>query len=67
MNEIATLWLEAAKVLAVNPNAIINCPACKIGKLLIKDEPFGKDQIDRYLICDACGKYETITMSKPKF
>jgi hypothetical protein len=66
MTETSKLWIEAAKVLAVNPTAIVGCPACQVGKLIVKDEPFGKDQIDRYLFCDTCGKHEVLTMQKPE-
>ena len=63
--ESSILWVEAAKKAIANPKAILACPECKTGKLVVKDEPFGENQIDRYLICDNCGVHNVITMSKP--
>lgn len=66
MNELSRRWLEAAKILIKNSTVKIACPECNKGALMVKDEEFGKTQIDRYLICNNCGKWNVITMSKPK-
>lgn len=60
-------WLEAGYILQNDPNAIITCPECNVGKLIVKDEPIDNSstRIDRYLICDTCGKWNVITMQKP--
>ncbi len=59
------LWVEAAKQLTINPQLLLKCPECKIGNLQIKDEPIELwNKIDRFLICDNCGKYNVITMTK---
>ena len=66
MNGVRRLWLDAAKVLAINPEAIVSCPECRIGKLKVKDEPIEQwNKIDRYLYCDACGRWNVLTMSNP--
>jgi len=54
MTETIELWIEAAKVLAVNPTAIVSCPKCQVGKVIAKDQPF-EDQIDHFLYCETCG------------
>jgi hypothetical protein len=58
------MWIEAAKILEKDPLAKVQCPECKVGTLIIKDEPLDArgDRIDRYLICDNCGKWNVITM-----
>jgi len=66
MEEKTKKWIEAAKILGINPAAEVVCPECGVGKLLCKDEPieiWGK--IDRYLVCDNCGKWNVMTMDKP--
>lgn len=65
MNETSQKWLEAAKILIKDPTVKITCPECNKGTLIVKDEEFSETQIDRYLICDNCGRSEVITMSKP--
>jgi hypothetical protein len=64
-SEYAKLWLNAANILAKDPMAKVACPECKIGTLNVKDEPFGVDQIDRYLYCDSCKHHNVLTMTKP--
>lgn len=66
MNEITQKWLEAAKILIKDPKVKIICPECNKGTLIIKDEEFSETQIDRYMICDNCGRWEVITVGKPK-
>lgn len=58
-------WIEAGEILAKDPTAIVICPACGKGRLLVKDEPIsGLDAVDRYLVCDNCGKYSVISRLK---
>lgn len=64
MTEQAKRWIEAAKILAENPDKKVKCPECRKGFLIIKDEivqPLNK--MDRYLVCDICGKWNVITMN----
>lgn len=60
-------WIEAGKLLQYDPKAIVQCPECGIGTLQVKDEPIGNssNRIDRYLICNNCGKWNVITMQLP--
>lgn len=61
--EMSKRWLEAAKILASHPNEKVLCPECGDGYLLVKDERIvGWNQIDRYLICEKCGKSNVMTM-----
>ena len=66
-SEESKKWIEAAKQLTTNLNAIIRCPECNKGNMKVNDAPIEQwNKIDRYMICDNCGKYNIITMSKPK-
>jgi hypothetical protein len=66
MNEVSKRWLEAAKVLSKDVTAKISCPECSKGVLLVKDEEIDDwNKIDRYLICNNCGRWEVITMNRP--
>lgn len=67
MNEISYKWLEAAKVLGKDANQKIIFPECGISHLIVKDELIPNwNKIDRYLICDNCGKWNVMTMSIPE-
>lgn len=66
MKEETKVWLEAGRILEVNPKAIINCPHCNTGTLKVIDEPIKAwNKIDRYLLCESCGHWNVITMNKP--
>lgn len=60
-------WLDAGFILQKNPSAIVKCPECEAGTLIVKDELLSsvENRIDRYLICDNCGKWNVITMQIP--
>lgn len=63
MEELRSTWIEAAKKLISNPDAIVKCPECQQGALKVTDVPAPDwNKIDRYLICDACGSRNVITM-----
>jgi hypothetical protein len=49
-------WVEAGKILAVDPSAVVRCPERDDGVLRVHDElaPSG-DTMERYLICETCG------------
>ncbi len=65
MNTISKKWIEAARALIQDKTAKVICPECMNGILIIKDEEIKEwDKIDRYLICNNCGKWNVITMSK---
>ena len=65
MNDITKKWIEASKILGKDKNAIIICPECNDGNLTIKDELIASrhDAVERYLICNACGKWNVITLN----
>jgi len=59
-------WIDAANILRHNINAKVICPECGIGNLTVKDELIKNwpSKIDRYIICNYCGKYNILTMNK---
>ena len=61
MNLTTSKWLDAAQILGKDKNAKVQCPSCGIGILIVRDEEFDETQIDRYLICNNCGKWNVIT------
>ena len=64
MKEIAKKWMDAALIFENNHDSVIVCPECGIGTLYIKDEPIPNvaNRIDRYIICNYCGKWNVITL-----
>lgn len=63
MEETWKKWLEAAKQLHLNPKAIVICPECNKGELILKIEPFGDNKEDWYVICNICSKWNVSTKS----
>jgi transcription elongation factor Elf1 len=60
-------WREAAKIFAKDVNAKVICPECGIGHLMVKDELVeAQKKLDRYMICDNCGRYNVMTIEIPK-
>jgi DNA-directed RNA polymerase subunit RPC12/RpoP len=68
MDEKIKKWVNAANILGKHPKAKVICPECGNGYLTTKDELIDDwpDKIDRYMICSYCGKYNILTMGKPK-
>jgi len=57
-------WSKAAIILGHDPDAVVLCPECEIGYLKCKDEVFkSKDKVDRYMICNNCGRCNVLTMN----
>jgi hypothetical protein len=55
-------WIDAAIKLSENKNEQVPCPFCANSFLKVRDEPIIQwKKIDRYLICELCGKYEVVT------
>jgi formate dehydrogenase maturation protein FdhE len=57
-------WIEAGKVLAVDPKAAVACPACGQGILQVIDAG-DAERTDRYMQCPVCRAYEIMTLRKP--
>lgn len=72
MNEKETIeksrkWIEAAKQLEINPKLKLKCPECDQGYLIVRDELIESwKKLDRYMVCDTCGKWNVMTMEIPE-
>jgi hypothetical protein len=57
-------WIDALLQFEKDPQAKVSCPECDTGFLFVKDVPISQwNKIDKYLICDSCGKYNVATRS----
>jgi transposase-like protein len=66
MNGRMKQWLEAAKILAVDPTAQIVCPKCGEANLLVTDIPYRGDasRWERHIQCPACHTTGSVLMRK---
>lgn len=56
-------WIEAAKILAVDPTQIVRCPVLDDGVLQVLDAPLPEGPgLERYLTCSVCGARNIILM-----
>lgn len=53
-------WIEAGKVLALDPSAKVLCPRCTSTYLTVRDVPLGPTKMERHLRCASCGAYNAI-------
>ncbi|MER8800471.1 MULTISPECIES: hypothetical protein [unclassified Mesorhizobium] len=53
------LWIEAAKVLVVNSEAVVKCPECGDGNLLV-DAGAGSSHVERHIHYPKCGAYNAL-------
>jgi hypothetical protein len=58
-------WIAAGTLLATNPSAIVRCPERDDGILIVHDKlsPDGGRVVERFIVCDRCGAYNTIRMA----
>jgi len=57
-------WIEAGKLLAENPAALVYCPVCEKDYLSIKDIRNG-DVVEREIKCPSCGAHNYLRMVRP--
>lgn len=62
-------WLDAVEKFRIDINAIIKCPHCEKGDLIIKDVAFDDKEIskggERFIECPACGNFEIVLYRNP--
>ncbi|MFD2057897.1 hypothetical protein ACFSQT_33870 [Mesorhizobium calcicola] len=56
-------WIEAGKVLAVNPDAIVRCPDCGEADLDVLNTKAGATHFERHMRCPKCGAYNALLKS----
>ncbi|TJW06447.1 MAG: hydrogenase maturation nickel metallochaperone HypA [Mesorhizobium sp.] len=54
------LWIKAASVLAINSEAVVKCPECGDGNLLVIDAGAGTTHVERHMRCPKCGAYNAL-------
>jgi ssDNA-binding Zn-finger/Zn-ribbon topoisomerase 1 len=58
-------WIEAAKILAVDPKAVVACPECGKGTLRVIDARQDAIKLDRYMQCTVCRAHNVMTLTDP--
>ena len=56
-------WLEAGKILAVDPAAKVECPSCGAANLIVTDAEAGDERrriLERWLQCPVCLAWNTL-------
>ena len=59
-------WIDAGKILAVDPTATVVCPRCGNADLVVHDVSASPTTIERHLRCPVCGAYNAILMKRPQ-
>lgn len=64
---INSLWIEAGKLLAEDPTALVQCPVCAQNKLLVKDVRSVENPsvIERELSCPSCEARNYLRLIRP--
>jgi hypothetical protein len=60
-------WIEAGKILAVNPVILVSCPECGKGNLSIHDCRSKGDPsvVERTMTCQICGASNAMRLVRP--
>jgi len=66
MNEERNRWIEAAKVLANDASAKIQCPKCQDATLVITDQITQENPtiIERHMRCPECSTYNSLRLNR---
>lgn len=64
-NDITKRWIEAAKILGINPNENILCPVCQQSFLKVQDVKNENNplEIERHMNCELCGAYNALRIN----
>lgn len=62
MKESTRKWVNAGIAIGKDKTAVVACPQCDEGILLVKDEPIKErpGKAERWMICNKCGAWNTI-------
>jgi len=66
MTTEAERWIEAGKILAVDPKATVSCPRCQDANIAITDISMQGDPgfIERHMQCPKCGAYNALRLRR---
>lgn len=64
---ITLLWIEAGKLLADNPAALVSCPVCTNDILHVTDHRSAEtpDVVEREMHCPSCGARNFLRLVRP--
>ncbi|MEI9428974.1 hypothetical protein [Mesorhizobium sp. Cs1299R1N3] len=51
------LWVDAGKILAGDPKAVVKCPDCGEATLDVHDSKVDATHFERHMRCPKCGAY----------
>jgi len=62
--EVGKRWVEAGIILAKDPKAEVDCPACQMAVLLVTDvrRNTGSFEFERLMTCPMCGAGNVLRM-----
>jgi hypothetical protein len=63
--ETTKAWIAAGKILAIDPDAVIDCPEHHDGTLVVQDIPIANTKkFERIMRCPNCGARNILLMTK---
>ncbi len=63
--DVTKAWIEAGKLLAVDPTTPVPCPVCGQGNLVVQDvEIEGSNKFERIMSCPNCGARNILLMTR---
>jgi C4-type Zn-finger protein len=67
MRNVTLLWIEAGKLLADNPAALVSCPVCAKDHLHVKDSRSAENPnvVEREMSCSSCGARNYLRLVRP--
>jgi len=64
MNEESKRWIDAGKILGLDPTAHVLCPKCQTEVLSVTDQPLDATHLERHLRCPKCNAYNSIRLAR---
>ena len=61
------LWIEAGKLIAENPAALVSCPVCASSNLSVTDYRRAETspELEREMCCPSCGARNFLRLVRP--
>jgi phage FluMu protein Com len=66
MKDETKRWIDAGKLLAVNPHAEVLCPRCQAVALIVTDvsPPSDPTLVERHMQCPRCEAYNALRLRR---
>lgn len=63
--DVTKAWIEAGKLLAVDPTMSVPCPVCGVANLVVQDVVIeGSNKFERIMRCPNCGSQNILLMTR---